>query len=245
MRKLVNAVLVVILLGLLLLGFRELQMYQKDDASNTALRDSVVKVSKDRPEDPFYRYIDFKALQSINPDIKGWIYVPGTSIDYPILIGNSDTKYLNRNYKGYYSSIGAIFGYSGVDVTFDSHVCLFGHNMVSGKMFSELRRYKDAGYANERMKAYIYTPERTKELSLVSVFSCRNKDEVFEVSDKKADSSDVTLLNKLGDRSIHKYPEIHGFSGQIYSLVTCDGYNGTSKRMTVHYAVTKEKYNIE
>lgn len=245
MRKLVNAVLVSLLLALLILGLLELQKYVKDDAENIALRDQVVKVSKEDPGDPFDRFIDFDALKQMNPDIKGWVYVPGTSIDYPILVGRTDTEYLYKNYKGRYSSIGAIFSYAGVDVTYDSHVCLFGHNMISGKMFSELRKYKEEGYALDRLKAYVYTPDRTKELSLVSVFSCNKKDPIFEVVNKRADSSDVTLLNSVRDRSLVRTPEITNYSGQIYSLATCDGYNGTSKRMTVHYAVTREKYNID
>ena len=37
------------------------------------------------PNDPMNRKIDFTAAQAMNPDVYGWIWIPGTNVDYPIL----------------------------------------------------------------------------------------------------------------------------------------------------------------
>lgn len=34
-------------------------------------------------DDPLQRQFDFEGLQRVNPDIVGWIYLPGTQIDEP------------------------------------------------------------------------------------------------------------------------------------------------------------------
>lgn len=44
--------------------------------------------------------IDFDALAQTNPEIVGWIYVPGTNINYPVVQTNNNSKYLNTLFDG-------------------------------------------------------------------------------------------------------------------------------------------------
>lgn len=45
--------------------------------------------------------IDFNAWQAYNPDVYAWIYVPGTSVNYPILQSATDNSYyLDYNIDG-------------------------------------------------------------------------------------------------------------------------------------------------
>ena len=41
--------------------------------------------------------IDFEVLKSINPDIVGWIQIPGTAIDYPICWRAGDNEYYMKH----------------------------------------------------------------------------------------------------------------------------------------------------
>ena len=52
------------------------------------------------------RTIDFAALQRINPEIVGWLYVPQIGVDSPILTGQTDTEYLTKDFEGAYSHWG-------------------------------------------------------------------------------------------------------------------------------------------
>lgn len=52
------------------------------------------------------RTIDFAALQRINPEIVGWLYVPQIGVDSPILTGQTDTEYLTKDFEGAYSPWG-------------------------------------------------------------------------------------------------------------------------------------------
>ena len=245
-KRLFNVIVSVLIAVLLLLGFKELMMFSNAQGMAETLREVAIKIPKGSTEDdtPFARHIDFESLQAINPDIKGWLYIPGTEIDYPIMIGDTDEKYLNRDYEGKYSKIGSVFSFSDTDLTNNDHVILFAHNMISGQMFGGLKKFKDEAYAKERMYAYIYTPDRTKECMLVSTFGCHKTDEVFEL---KPDVMKKTVeeWNKfVNDRSIYTL-EIPETAGQLYTLVTCNGYSGTPQRLTVNYTVTKEKYVLE
>lgn len=246
LKRFINAVLVLLLLALLALGFRELYMFWSAQEDSNTLKEVAVKVPEgvEDAEDPFNRYIDFESLQAINPDIVGWIYIPDTMIDYPILVGDSDEYYLNRDYEGNYSSLGSIFAFADVDLTKDNHICLFGHNMISQQMFGGLDKYKGQEYADNHKYCYIYTPDRTKECTLISAFRCHKTDAVFEL-DKTDETTDTTeLIVSLRDRSIIK-TNIPENTGQIFTLASCDGYSGTPYRFTTNFVVTREKYVLE
>ena len=98
-------------------------------------------------EDPLDRQIDFESLQRLNPDIIGWIYAPQIEVDQPILKGSSDTEYLNRDFEGNYSPLGSIFTWAHAEERLsDAHLCLFGHNMISGQMFGRLDAFTEESF---------------------------------------------------------------------------------------------------
>ena len=110
MRKKMNIILSVLFVILLTLGLKECWKLFNRERTDKQLIKQVVEVPDDNqgldPNDPFNRKIDcllFAALKQINPDIVGWIYIPDTNIDYPILMGENDNFYLNYDYRKYYS----------------------------------------------------------------------------------------------------------------------------------------------
>lgn len=95
----------------------------------------------------------FEALLNLNEDITGWITVPNTVIDYPVVQYPNDVEYnaehgeyfyLHRDIYKNYDKNGTIFAYYGC--TFDQgtvsrNTILFGHHMRSGIMFANLLKY--------------------------------------------------------------------------------------------------------
>ena len=253
MRKVVSVVLVLLALALIVLGVKDVLLYEKVEADNNSLREVAIKIPDDGqgldPDDPFNRQIDFEYLQSVNPDIKGWLYVPGTSIDYPILTGETDLQYQDNDFTGEANILGSIFTFAGVDLNKDNHLCIFGHNMRitaarSHLMFGELKYFKDQSYANEHLKAYVYTPDRAKECTLISAFSCYMDDSIFELNSSQEGKNLTTLIENVLARSSLSL-EVPENPGQLITLSTCNGGSGTPYRWTLHYTVTKEKYVLK
>jgi len=86
-------------------------------------------------------------LSGINADYIGWIRIPGTAVDYPIVRGRDNEQYTNTTFAGERKRAGAIFmdwrckeGFGG------PFVILYGHNMKSGSMFGSLKNYRRAEY---------------------------------------------------------------------------------------------------
>ena len=99
MRKskgLLGLVFLLVLLGVgcFYLAYREQKPFQEIKVKGEALQKLVVQETVSQEADPMERTIDFAALQRINPEIVGWLYVPQIGVDSPILTGQTDTEYV-------------------------------------------------------------------------------------------------------------------------------------------------------
>ncbi len=247
MRRWINGVFVCLMLIFVTLGIRELQLFINTENEQEFLKKQVVKVPDGNQKDldadnPFNRYMDFEALEKVNEDIAGWIYIPGTKIDYPILIGDNDQEYLEKDFKGKVNPLGSIFAFNKVDLNQDFHICIYGHNMISGQMFGGLKEYQNEDYAKNHRKAYLYTKERTKEMELISIFQCEAMDSIFELEGESSIySNEEEIVCDLEKRSLINLELSKKKTVQVLSLVTCHGHAGGTHRLVLNFILTKEK----
>ena len=82
-----------------------------------------------------------------NADTIGWINVPRTDVDYPIVLGDDNEYYLDHDFDHKSEREGAVFmdfrntfGY-GDDQQSDN-LLIYGHNMARNTMFGSLRKYR-------------------------------------------------------------------------------------------------------
>ena len=105
--------------------------------------------------------IDWDELHATNPDVYAWIYVPGTSVDYPVLQHPTDNEYyLMHNLDKSYGYPGVIYteDYNSKDFT-DPNTVLYGHNMDNTTMFSTLHKFSDPEMVETPHYIYIYTED--------------------------------------------------------------------------------------
>lgn len=251
MRKLINGVLVGCLFYFLALGMKELFLFLNAEKTYQVLKEETVQIATDNQENeeavnPFHRDINFEALNKINEEIVGWIYIPETKVDYPVLIGDTEQEYLKQDFEGKENALGSIFAFPNVELNQDFHVCLYGHNMISGQMFGGLKLYKEEKYAKTYRKAYLYTKESIKELELISVFQCENTDEIFELEEKTWEQSKAEeIVGDLQKRSFVETEFTQKKVTQIFTLVTCHGNAGGIQRLVLNFGVTKEKLILQ
>jgi sortase B len=94
--------------------------------------------------------LSFSELKAINPDVEGWITLPGTMIDYPVLRAPASTPdyYLTHDWKHNATKYGSIYLYtppSKVSVK-QKNTILYGHSMKDGRMFADLLQYDNLAY---------------------------------------------------------------------------------------------------
>lgn len=146
-------------------------------------QESVEQLKEDFPEGNFpsgkepageegqVPFVDLAALREKYPDIQGWLTIPGTGIDYPVLQSekSSPEYYLRRNYQGEWDINGSLFLQWNCKVPDGRNLIIYGHNMNSGAMFGNLDNYVVAGYCREHSKIFFQTMEGVMEYEIVSV----------------------------------------------------------------------------
>lgn len=113
--------------------------------------------------------VDFDALLEVNDDVVGWIYVPDTKVNYPIVQGKNNDQYLYRLINGKYNSSGSIFLEAGIAPDFtEQNNPIYGHNMKNGSMFAGMTGYKSQEFYDEHPIALLMTPQKNY---IVRIFS--------------------------------------------------------------------------
>lgn len=115
----------------------------------------------EQPKEHTSLKIDFNKLKKTNPDIVAWIQFDNPEkINYPIVKGADNDKYLHTTFEGKKNSSGAIFMDANNSGEFaDRNTFIYGHNMKNGAMFGQLRNYKTKDYYEQNPYFYIYTPD--------------------------------------------------------------------------------------
>ncbi len=163
---------------------------------------------------------DFDYLSSINDDVIGWIQIPGTAVNYPIVQGTNNDYYLTHLYTGDTSSSGAIFLDSGTTLGLeDKNAIIFGHNMKNGSMFASLNSYSSSAYYS--LHPYIVVTDLSGTRYIYDIFAVYSVDTADE-----GVSSSIYLHGFGADENFASYLEmVQGMS--IYSTgisVTQDDY---------------------
>lgn len=184
---------------------------------------------------------NFDDLAKTNSDIKGWVKIPNTLIDFPVVQGTDNSKYLSYGFDNDYNINGCPF-LDYRTTSSSNSLTIHGHNMGTGKeaMFSTLIQYDTQTYFSEHQFIYYASIDTPEEISQYQIFSVINFN-INDLSDfdyMQRDFSDVSELNKwiseAQKRSIYKIeytPEAEELQPkQILVLSTCDmrtyGSNG-------------------
>lgn len=119
-------------------------------------------------EDDGFPVVDWDYWQSVNSDIIGWITIPGTTIDSPIVQAPADDPeyYLHHDVYKNYNPHGAI--YLDADCTeglLSKNAVIMGHHFgydVVAAPFGTIASYIDQSFAEEHATVFIQTPEWKK-----------------------------------------------------------------------------------
>lgn len=116
--------------------------------------------------------VDFDALRVTCPDIVGWIEIPGTVIDYPIVQGEDNIFYLKHLPDGTANVNGSIMmDQVNSPVFADDVTILHGHHMRSGAMFGDLDEYEREAYYLEHPMMRLYTPAGDYDVAIFAAYS--------------------------------------------------------------------------
>ena len=186
------------------------------------------------------RNMDFAALREANPDVLGWIMIPGTKISYPLVQGDDNEYYLKRTWRGSYSSVGAIFMEQrcSADLS-DFNTIIYGHHMNNGSMFGSLEKYRDPAYLAAHPCVYITDDTGCHTYQIFSVMEAAVDSPVYalEVTEttEKQTVLNWSMLNSEVDTGV-----LPTFRDRIVTLSTCTG-RGYETRFVVQAVLVRDE----
>jgi len=164
---------------------------------------------------------DYESYASANSDVIGWISVPNTIIEYPVVITTDNDYYLHYNYKKEKSKSGAIFmDYRDADFENARHIIIYGHNMRNGTMFHDLNSYKYKDFFDQNPVITLYYKGTKYEY------------EIFAADVVLADINFIRTKFKSDDDFVDYFTEFKSYSkfsndvtvsadDQVLTLSTC------------------------
>ena len=234
---LVNTILFVGILTLFVFG-----SYSIWDSHQVHTEASSVQYGKYKPSSQ--NAFSFQELQSSNPEVFSWLTVYGTHIDYPVVQGENNIKYVNTNVLGNYSVSGAIFlDYKNKKDYTDFKNILYGHHMDRKAMFGEIGDFVDKKYFDDRRYGMLCYGGQEYGLEFFIFAHTDAYDErVFNVEVTGIDSKQEHL-DYLFDLAIHTREDVAvTVDERIVLLSTCSA-SSTNGRDILIGKITNEIYD--
>lgn len=238
--KAVSAILIVC--GLVLFG-GIIWMTGAADNVPVSPRGAVAETASDSEIPWDFEAVDWEGWQQENPDIIGWVQVPGTEVSLPVARADGDDPefYLDHDAYGNWNFAGTPFLDAECEGDFDCGCAVvLGHHLNNGTVFSELARYTDEEFAKEHPHILLQTKDwkRVYEVEFAEAVNASVPSKVctFErmedfsaFMDVRRGSADVVLKEVS--------PERH----RALQLVTCS-YGQYRNERTVVTATVAEEY---
>lgn len=183
--------------------------------------------------------LDWDALREANPDTVGWVFIPGTKVNYPVVHTTDDEKYLTVDFlqgRGTTVQYGAIFLMAGNKPDFsDQNNVIYGHNMQDGSMFAHFATLGSSEEFNKHRVIYFLTPERNYLLDTFSFVAADASEPLAQPSFTEEDSFKSYLEDKIARNQVALDPAAADPATieKLFTFVTCANSYDQDARVVV------------
>ena len=184
--------------------------------------------------------VDFSELKKVNKQVKGWIQVNGTNINYPFVQAANNEYYLTRSFDKKYNRAGWVFmDYRNNSQDFDKNTILYAHGRIDNTMFGSLKNImKSKWYSNS--DHYIVKLSTENENTLWQVFSVYHVETTSDYikTEFTSDEAYQEFLDLIKSRSALTFDTNVTVSDKVLTLSTC--YN-ENERVVMHAKLIKKQ----
>ena len=179
--------------------------------------------------------LSVEELQAINPEAFGWINIPDTRLDYPVMHTPSDPqKYLRLSFYGAYADSGVPFLEAQCTAT-SSNLIIYGHNMKSGSMFHALEGYLDSSYFSAHPSITLTTADKETVYDVIAVLHFKVTDETlarYYVIQQTQEQFESYVATVRAD-SVYPLNTPAEWGDQLITLSTCDNVTDDGRILVI------------
>ena len=190
--------------------------------------EATVAPAPENGEEPQEQRRDLSELFAMNDDFVGWLYIPDTDINYPVMHTTDDPeRYLRRNFHGEYSESGVPF--LDFRCTLDSdNLIIYGHNMMNGTMFAGLRGYVQKDFCDQHPIIEFQTADGCAEYQVFAVVQVKSNDDWYKFVDAGTAEDFNKAVGNIAGRALFTVIDLPKYGRQLLTLSTCydSAHNG-------------------
>ena len=220
-RRIAANVITVCLIGICVVsGWKAFSIFKeyRDD------RESYRQVSEKAQPDGYTGDIDFDALRAVNPDIVGWLHYEAAGIDYPVVQGTDNDKYLNTMFDGTYGVCGTLFVDSVTENAFTQfNTIIYGHHMRDGSMFGSLKELKDKEFCMANPRLELITPSEKYHLEIWAFLNQPSDSRVYttNIEDLTERQEYIDMVRSTAEYTVEEQDVNVGPNDTLVVLSTC------------------------
>ena len=175
---------------------------------------------------------DLAALAAENPDCVGWLTIPDTGIDYPVMhTPDTPEHYLRRDFYGNSASGGTPFldGRNLAEAE-NQNLILYGHNMMDGSMFKPLMNYLEPNFRESHKDIFLELNGKQYRYEVLAVVETSVDSSLYRytgLGDPEKESAFRAALLKETELEV-----VHQASGYL-TLSTCNNGGGSSRVLVI------------
>lgn len=132
------------------------------------------------------------AARLANPDVFGWLYVPGTNVSLALCRrAGDDSYYFMHDSEGNRSVVGAAYVESASSTAMDNPVtAIYGHSFSDADIvFTQLHRFAEQGFLDAHREFFVYLPGRVLVYRVAT--AARLSDAALPTWLRRSDSGDL------------------------------------------------------
>lgn len=170
-----------------------------------------------------------------NPDLVGWVRIPGTAIDYPVVQSPySPGYYLTHDFYGAENSWGCIYLAEGCDpASPGDNLILYGHHMADGSMFAGLMDYRSPDFREANPRIFFDTLGERRTYRIFAVFAVDPEEFPYHRFVSPADEEEFAgFVAECRSRSFYDTGILPVWGDELLCLSTCE-YSRENGRLVV------------
>ena len=218
-----------LLLILAMMGFGiyvlwdEQNIYQSADAS-------VYEIYHPDAQDS-NRADELAGLRARNPDVIAWLQIDDTQIDYPVVRGEDNLRYVSTDVFGKYSLSGSIFLDYRDAVDFSSpNSILYGHHMAKDTMFGQLDEYQEYDFFQSHRTDSLYYESAWHPLMFFAFLEADAYDRVLYDVNLTQCGGTAAFYSHLRNYAEHFEEVAVSINTRFITLSTCHASGGANSR---------------
>lgn len=240
-----------VIIGVIAFGMIKSGSKKEPEKKETEVKSISIDEPAEEPEpepvmETVPQKIDFQGLWAVNPDAYAFIEIPGTQVNYPVMQSSTQEEdyYLNVTFEGVAALPGSIYSrmVNAKDFS-DPITVIYGHDMLDGSYFGDLKNYVDRGFFDTYRDIFIYLPDRQLEYKIIAevVYGDMLISEKHDLKDPNSVVSFVQELQGIQEAQ-NQYAEDIAVTSEdrLVTLSTCIGDRPSNRRLIVAKLVNEK-----